>query len=250
MEVVNYSAEETQTSKHAPFFPKDIFCVIAGRTGSGKTNLILNFLLKEKILDYADVYIYCTKLYQKSYQNLKKRFNEMENNIKKAIGKDVTIGHFFESDEQIQNPKELDPKVNHIMIFDDVMFSDQTPIKEYFCTGRHNNVSVFYLCQSLFKIAKHCIRDNANIFILFHQKNNTLESFHNDTTKEDMDFEEFKSFCKECWSKKHGFAVINLWEDPYCGRYISNYTGLYVPNQYLKTLNITNNYIKMTNNDK
>ena len=136
------------------------------------------------------------------------------------------------------------------MVFDDVMLSDQTTIKEYFCKGRHNSASVFYLCQSLFKIAKHCIRDNANIFILFRQNDHTLKYFHNDVISGDMEFKEFKSFCDKCWSNKHGFAVINLWEDPYCGRYISNYELVYVPDQYMKRLNITNNYIKITNNDK
>jgi len=136
------------------------------------------------------------------------------------------------------------------MVFDDVMLSDQTKIKEYFCRGRHSNVNVFYLCQSLYKIAKHCLRDNANIFILFHQDGKTLKSFHEKHISGDMDFKEFKSFCDKSWGKKHGFAVVNLWEDSYCGRYISNYEFLYVPDQYLEKLSITNKYIKMTNNDK
>ena len=193
MEVVNYGKEDEQPSKHAPFFPKDIFCVISGSPGSGKTNLMVNFLLNEKILDYTDVYIYSPTINQKSYQNLKKHFSEMEDRIKAVYGINAKIGHFFESDEEIKNPKELNPETNHIMVFDDVVLKDQTPIKEYFCNGRHNNVSVFYLCHSLFKIAKHCIRENANTFILFRQGDNTLNYFHKDVVSGDMDFKEFKS---------------------------------------------------------
>ena len=61
------------------------------------------------------------------------------------------------------------------MIFDDVMLKDQSVIKDYFCRGRHNNVSVFYLSQSLHKIAKHCLKENANMFILFKQDDKTLK---------------------------------------------------------------------------
>jgi hypothetical protein len=47
-----------------------------------------------------------------------------------------------------------------------------------------------------------------------------------------MDFKEFKAVCDDAWSKKHGFVVINIWEEPYCGRYIENYENIYLPNKY------------------
>jgi len=46
----------------------------------------------------------------------------------------------------------------------------------------------------------------------------------------DMDFKEFKSFCDEAWNiGKYGFAIINLWEEPYCGKYMQNYEYIYIP---------------------
>ena len=144
---------------------------------------------------------------------MKERINKIENDIFMVHKLRVKIGHYFDTDEEIIDPKELDPKVNHIIIFDDVMLKDQTKIKEYFCTGRHNNVNVFYLCQSLYKIAKHCIRDNANIFILFHQDDKTLKYFHETHISSDMDFKEFKSFCDDSWSKECGFVVVNIWKN-------------------------------------
>ena len=115
------------------------------------------------------------------------------------------------------------------MIFDDVMMADQTFIKKYFCQGRHNNVNVFYLCQSLHKIAKHCIRENANMFILFRQDDKTLKYFHGTHISGVMDFTEFKQFCDAAWSKMHGFIVVNIWDDSYCGRYWDNYNSIYIP---------------------
>ena len=237
MDIIDYSKsfdKSTNFSKHAACFPKNIFCVIAGATGCGKTNLMLNLLLNAGVLDYTNVFIHSSTLYQPSYDLLRGYYSNLENRIKKCCKKEVKIAHFIDSDGEIKNPSELDPKGKHIMIFDDMMNEDQTKIKDYFCKGRHNNVNVFYLCQSLHKIAKHCVRQNANIFILFHQDDKTLKYFHETHISGDMDFKDFKEFCDKAWSKKHGFVVINLWDEPNCGRYIANYNMIYTPNKYIK----------------
>jgi hypothetical protein len=236
MEIIDYSKQYKKPSStcgaHSAIFPKNIFCVIAGSTGSGKTNLMINLLRNVKTLNYRDVYVYSPTLHQESYENLKDYYENFEKQIKLKTNLIVKIAHFFDTDEKIVNPSELDKNQNHIMIFDDVMLQDQTVIKDYFCRGRHNNVSVFYLCQSLHKIAKHCIRENANIFILFKQDDKTLKYFHETHISGDMNFNEFKMFCDGAWSKKHGFVVINIWDDAYCGRYWANYKEVYIPEKY------------------
>ena len=243
MSIKNYSKyfdKKASTANHAPFFPPNIFAIIAGSTGCGKTNLLLNLLLEDGFLDYGSVHVYCSTLHQPAYQYLMKRYSEMESDIREKCKVNTKIAEFFEgSDDSIIDAKELNPKITHIMIFDDVMLNDQTKIKEYFCKGRHNNVNIFYLCQSLHKISKHCIRDNANVFILFHQDDKTLKYFHETHISGDMNFKEFKALCDDAWSKKHGFIVINIWEEPHCGRYISNYETIYTPEKYLKILENT-----------
>jgi hypothetical protein len=236
MNIVDYSQEfkskKEAAAGHSQFFPKNIFCVIAGATGSGKTNLLVNLLRTKEILNYSDVYIYSSTLYQEAYEHLKEYYETLEAYIKHKTGKEVKIANFYDADTEIQNPSTLDKDKNHIMVFDDVMLKDQTVIKDYFCRGRHSNVSVFYLCQSLHKIAKHCIRDNANIFILFKQDDRTLKYFHETHISGDMNFEEFKQFCDEAWTKKYSFVVINIWDDAYCGRYWSNYKKVYTPKKF------------------
>src|SRR6185436_10237639 len=102
-----------------------IFCVISGSTGCGKTNLMMNFLLNKGVLDYGDVYVYSPTLHQPAYEYLKKYYNDTENKISDKYKINVKIGHFFDGDEEIKDPSELDPRINHIMIFDDVMNADQ-----------------------------------------------------------------------------------------------------------------------------
>jgi len=193
---------------------------------------MLNLLKKDKLLNYNHLYVYSSTLYQPAYEHLKSYYGILEKLILDETNKEVKIAHFFDADDEILNPTYLDKSKNHVMIFDDVMLKDQSAIKDYFCRGRHNNVSVFYLCQSLHKIAKHCIRENANMFILFKQNDKTLKYFHETHISGDMDFIEFKQFCDGAWSKKHGFIVIYIWEECYCGRYWSNYDSIYVPKKY------------------
>ena len=74
------------------------------------------------------------------------------------------------------------------MIFDDIMNADQSVIKDYFCRGRHNSVNVFYLCQSLHKIQKYCVREKSNVFVLFHQDDKTLKYSYEIHISGDMEF--------------------------------------------------------------
>lgn len=235
MEIIDYSSEYNvcPDRPHSAIFPKNIFAVVSGATGCGKSNLVLNFLKQAKILNYDHVYIYSSTLHQPAYESLKRYFADLEKLIFDSTNHVIKIAQFYDADSEIKNPSELDKNKRHIMIFDDVMNHDQRVIKNYFCSGRHNGVSVFYLCQSLHKIAKHCIRENANVFILFRQDDKTLKYFYETHICGDMQFLEFKKFCDAAWAKKHGFVVINIWEDPYCGRYWSNYDAIYIPKKYL-----------------
>ena len=64
MDITNYTKEfnvpqsNECSGTHAAIFPKHIFCVVADSIGSGKTNLIVYLLKKEKILNYGNIYVY------------------------------------------------------------------------------------------------------------------------------------------------------------------------------------------------
>ena len=236
MEVPDYSKlfkkDDVVMGRHSSMFPKNIMCIIAGSTGSGKSNLMCHLLKQKGLLNYADVTIYSSTLYQPLYKYLESYYGDIEERVRTSTGRMIKLANFYDSADDIIDPSTLSINQNHIMIFDDVMLSDQTRVKEYYCKGRHNNVSVFYLVQSLHHISKHCIRQNSNIFILFHQDDKTMKYFHETHISGDMDFKEFQAFYTETWSKKHSFIVINLWDDAEFGRYWSNYKSVYIPNKY------------------
>ena len=177
---------------------------------------------------YDDIMIYTTTPYQEAYKFL----SDINTETKRRTNKDIVT--FHSPDEGIFDPSELDKNKTHLVIFDDVMNEEQKVMTDYFTRGRHNNVNVFYLCQSLHQLKKHGIRQNANIFILFKQDKKTLKYFYETHISGDMIFEEFDKICDKAWESRHGYIVINLWEDPECGRYLLNYNNIYIPEKYLK----------------
>ena len=97
MQVIDFSKKyeiPKGCGNHAEIFPKNIFCVIASSTGSGKTNLMVNLLLQENEINYSDVYIYSPTLHQPAYIYLKNSYELMEKIIKNKTKQSVKIAHF------------------------------------------------------------------------------------------------------------------------------------------------------------
>lgn len=232
--------KENKYPNHADFFPKPLMCYIVGRTNSGKTTLLIDFLLKGGVLDYHDVYIYtktgyqkhydCLKQYYKEhldaiglyyymkennfstreiYNNLKKEFTKFEDFVKVGVQPKDEIVYFYDRDNEIQDPSKLDPDKSHIIVFDDVLSENQNKMRDYYTRGRHNKSSVFYLSQSFYKVAKHCIRENVNLYIIFQQSNKDLESFYRDHVNPDVELKDFIIFCKKAWNTEHGYIKVN-----------------------------------------
>ena len=67
-------------SKHADIFPRNIFMILAGSTNSGKTNLLINFIMKGSV-KYDNIMIYTTTPDQDSYKFLGEYFNEVKYKI-------------------------------------------------------------------------------------------------------------------------------------------------------------------------
>ena len=100
------------------------------------------------------IFMYVAQHFTNPHMNTWKNFYlESWKLHKYTINEVIKIAYFFDAAKAILNPWELDKNKNHVVIFDDVMLNDQTEIEDYFWRRRHDNVNVFYLCQSLHKIA-------------------------------------------------------------------------------------------------
>lgn len=143
--------------------------------------------------------------------------------------KEINYYTFSASDNVIETNQM---KKNSLIVFDDVINDhgiNKTVVRNIFTLGRHRSLDVVYIVQSYTKLNKHLIRDNCNFVILFRQDDLNLKHVYNDFgVNADMKFEQFRTFCLECWREPFGFVCISLEHEVNSGRYRKNF------NQYLQ----------------
>lgn len=133
--------------------------LLCGPSGTGKTNTLLNLLLR--YLNYDEIHIVTKDRYEESYEFLQKRIDE----VSKKVKHDVL--HWYGDVEELPEASGLDKEFHKVVIFDDqISVKDQSKIMDYFIMGRKNNIACYYLTQSFFKTPK-LIREQCNYFILF-----------------------------------------------------------------------------------
>jgi hypothetical protein len=255
-EILDLSIISNSKRNNSFLLPKSIRAILVGKSGCGKTTLLLNLLLQDGWLDYDKLFVFGKSLFQPEYKIIKCAF---ENNISKENllsilkNQDVspydTISElskqsktlvgvnpsnpspiestFYEFASDVPDPRELNEKNNNLMIFDDLLLEKQNTCESYYVRGRHSNVDCIYLAQSYFKLPRQTIRENANFICLFKQDKKNLTHIYNDHASTDMDFSEFKNLCVMCWENKHGFLVIDLTSEPFNGKYRKGFTDFY-----------------------
>jgi energy-coupling factor transporter ATP-binding protein EcfA2 len=142
--------------------------VIAGKTGSGKTNALMNIIDIGK--NFSKVYVYTKDTEEELYDLVKKSFdtsllitNDI-NDLPSMTGDPDYISLQEEDDEG----NLFDSSQQNLLIFDD--FQTDSPkirkrIESYFCRGRKQNISCICLAQNYYAINKN-IRGNINYLLL------------------------------------------------------------------------------------
>ena len=85
--------------------------------------------------------------------------------------------NFYESADDIPDPKEISPEHKNLMIFDDLLLQKQNKCEAYYVRGRHSNCDCLYLSQKYFKLPHQTIRENANFFCLFPHDQKNIDQF-------------------------------------------------------------------------
>lgn len=212
LEVNRLSFDETKkVHKHSALFPNSLRCIVCGPSNCGKTSILLSWLLHPNGLRFKNLYIYSKSLSQPKYIFL-------SNVIQRVPGVEC---HLYTEREDIVTPKETLP--HSIIIFDDVITTNQDVMRDYFSMGRHENVDSFYLAQTYTRIPKHLIRDNANFIVAFKQDDLNLKHIYMDHVASDMSFDDFKRLCKTCFNtSEHACLVIDKDSPLERGRYRCN----------------------------
>lgn len=199
---IDISAEtsDNQTFRHSALLPNSFRCLIIGKSGCGKTNLLLSLIEHPSGVRFENLYLISKTLSQPKYEYLEELLTSIDG-----------IGFYkFSSPEQMIVAQKVKP--NSLVIYDDVICDkNQENMKQFFCLGRHFKADVIYLSQTLSGLDKQKIRDNSNFIILFRlDELNLKHAYNNFHVGCDMSFNQFREFCYSCWKEKYGFVVIDL----------------------------------------
>ena len=147
---VQYLAWNENLSKRCnhPLLPQSIRGLIIGKSGCcRKTTLLINFLLRPGWLDYNNLNIFVKSMFQPEYHILKKAFEEklpkeviirlfvnqnevmyldvspisiVEEMTKEIRDKSDAECNFYQSAEDVPDPRELSSEKKNLMVFDDL----------------------------------------------------------------------------------------------------------------------------------
>ena len=213
-----------------PLAPQHPFrCLVTAPSGGGKTNLVMNLILK--FLEFDKLYIFAKDLEEEKYKVLIGIMEAVEKQYNEANGTNEKI-IVFSTDLNDVNIDEFDKDKQNLVIFDDMITEskqNQKIIDDLFVRGRKTpNCSLLYLTQSFFNTPP-LLKKQCNYIILMNvgSKRELIEIAKTYAT--DIDFKEFKELYSDCVSKPYGFMVIDNKTTNRCMKYRSTFDGLYCP---------------------
>ena len=154
----------------------------------------------------------------------------VEEMAKDIRDKSDVVCNFYQSAENVPDPRELSSEKKNLTVFDDLLLEKQNPCESCYVRGRHSNVDCFCLAQNYFKLPRQTIRENENLICLFPQDLKTRKHIFDDHVASDMTKEQFRQSCKTAREKQHGFVIIDLSSKKHNGKYRSGFDEFYIPN--------------------
>jgi len=195
-----------------PKFPFSF--MISGRSGSGKSVLLLNLLTKEKFyggfFDYIIVYSPTAGKLDDTYKNLD---IPPENYV--SDFNQETLEELIDSRKDLIDEKGIEWVAENskvCLVLDDVIanrsfLESQTALK-LFALLRHYLCSIFVLTQSYNKIPR-ALRLNSNATAVFPSSQSEIEILINEITPSGIKKREFEKVIDYCTEDRYSFLYIN-----------------------------------------
>ena len=230
-EVLGSREPQTEDEKNHFLFPKLVRCVVSGGSSSGKSHLVINWII-QGIIAFDELWIWSPSIHQPKYQMLKKYFEVIEEETGKKILFMYEAGDAIPDPQTLLGKDEAERKKNtkrYCFIFDDILLEKMTIIEKYFAYGRHSRVNAFILTQSFYHIKKSSIRNNMNMLLLFKTETKTLRCIYDSYISGALSFDEFRKFCKKAWDKQYGYITLSIDDPVYGGMLREGVDTFYIP---------------------
>jgi ABC-type dipeptide/oligopeptide/nickel transport system ATPase component len=189
--------------------------IIAGNSGSGKTQTLLNLLYN------------MPDTFEKIFIITKNKDEPLYNYLEDKLGKEgLTIK---EGLTELPDVDSLDKEQNNLIVLDDLVnepLKQQRPVADFFIRARKKNASIIYISQSFYAVPK-LIRDNINYLII-----KQVSSMKNLTMicrecSLGIEKKELKKIYDDATQKKQDFLLIDL-EGDKDERFRKNFDEIYV----------------------
>ena len=201
--------------EHNPNWPEKLDYpytkLIAGGSGSGNTNTLLNLINQP---DIGIIFCYARDPFEAKYQL---PINKRESIVLKYLNDSKAFTEYSNHIDDIYKDIEeynLNKQRKELIVFDDLiacMLSNKklNPIvTELFITGRKLNMSLLIITQSCFAVPKNVRLNSAHYFIMKIPNKRECQhiAFHHSS---DIDFQDFMNLYKRCAAKPYSFLVID-----------------------------------------
>jgi len=131
--------------------------IITGSSGGGKTNFLVNILLKG-IIPYDRIYMYSKHLNQDKYEFLYNHLLHLQEALKrKGMKKNSIVMAWEDNLSNLVSNDDLDKKYANLIVLDDFPLptkTQQKKIGELYCSCRHKNSSIITLSQMYFQLPR------------------------------------------------------------------------------------------------
>ena len=188
--------------------------MISGRSGSGKTNILINILTNEHLLKnyfhYTVVFSPTAGKYDDSYKPL----NLPSESFKTDFSAD-DLNTLIENRKALIDKKGIEWVVKNsrvLLIMDDIIanrdFLNSPEALKMFALLRHYQCSIIVLMQSYNKLPR-ALRINANATIVLPSTQSEIEVLLEEITPAGITKREFQKVIEYCTEGKHDFLYIN-----------------------------------------
>jgi hypothetical protein len=200
-----------------PKFPFSM--MISGRSGSGKTNVLLNILTKDNMYNKYFHYIVVYSPTAGKYDDMYKILKLPEENFKNDFSAE-DLANLIESRKQLIDKKGIEWVVKNsrvLIILDDVIanrdFLNSPEALKMFALLRHYQVAIIVLMQSYNKLPR-ALRINSNATIVFPSTQSEVEVLLDEITPSGLTKKQFTKVIEYCTDGRYDFLYINNHAEP------------------------------------